>query len=275
MRTEVIRITPEMALDMLCKNSANRKIRQSRVKYYAEQMRAGNWHLTGQGITFAKDGTLLDGQHRLHAIVECEIPQEMLVIYDADKVSTYDCGLKRSIADQLQLAGANFANSVMNGNGLAMIKLYMCIEKCGTITHALRDFSADDIMSWVADHEADAEYFTGLLYSKSGRKSLTGTRRAVIYATIWAVYNLNIGFTKEDVVRVVNLLQDGLATDDGDAAIIGFRNQIIAKPRMLDIEVFYRMQYAIYRYLKKANTLVNKYESRMKYDFTKLKKEEK
>ena len=92
---------------------------------------------------------------------------------------------------------------------------------------------------------------------------------------MWAIYNLNVGFTKEDVVRVVHLIRDGLAIDDGDAPIIGFRNQIIAKPRMLDIEVFYRMQYAIYRYLKKANTLVNKYESRMKYDFTKLKKEEK
>ena len=275
MRTEVIRITPEMALDMLCKNSSNRKIRQSRVKYYAEQMRAGNWHLTGQGITFAKDGTLLDGQHRLHAIVECELPQEMLVIYDADKVSTYDCGLKRSIADQLQLAGANYANSVMSNNGLAMVKLYMCIEQCGTVTHALRDFSADDIMDWIDAHREEAEYFTSFLYTQNSKTSLTGTRRAIIYATMWAIYNLNVGFTKEDVVRVAHLIRDGLATDDGDAPIIGFRNQIIAKPRMLDIEVFYRMQYAIYRYLKKANTLVNKYESRMKYDFTKLKKEEK
>ena len=251
MKTEVLTITPEMALDMLCKNSSNRKIRQNRVRYYANQMREGKWHLTGQGITFAKDGTLLDGQHRLHAIVESEIPQEMLVVYDADKVATYDCGLKRSISDQLQLANAKYANSVIANNGLAIIKLYMCIEDHGTISHAVRDYSADDIMTWIDAHMEDAEYFTNLLYSQG--KS---------------------GFTKEDVQRVVRLIRDGLATEDGDAAIIGFRNQIIAKPRMIDTEVFYRLQYAVYRYLKKANTIMNKYESRMKYDFTKLKKEE-
>ena len=273
MKTEVLTITPEMALDMLCKNSSNRKIRQNRVRYYANQMREGKWHLTGQGITFAKDGTLLDGQHRLHAIVESEIPQEMLVVYDADKVATYDCGLKRSISDQLQLANAKYANSVIANNGLAIIKLYMCIEDHGTISHAVRDYSADDIMTWIDAHMEDAEYFTNLLYSQ-GKSALNGTRRAVIFATLWAIYNLNIGFTKEDVQRVVRLIRDGLATEDGDAAIIGFRNQIIAKPRMIDTEVFYRLQYAVYRYLKKANTIMNKYESRMKYDFTKLKKEE-
>ena len=274
MKTEVLTITPEMALDMLCKNSSNRKIRQNRVRYYANQMREGKWHLTGQGITFAKDGTLLDGQHRLHAIVECEIPQEMLVVYDADKVATYDCGLKRSMSDQIQLANVKYANSITANSGLAVIKLYMCIEKTGAISHAMRDFSADDVMTWVNDNMEDAEYFTELLYAQCGKSALSGTRRASIYATLWAIYKLNVGFTKEDVQRVVRLIRDGLATEDGDAPIIGFRNQILAKPRMIDTEVFYRLQYAVYRYLKKANTLVNKYESRMKYDFTKLKKEE-
>lgn len=273
MKTEVLRITPEMALDMLCKNSSNRKIRQNRVKYYATQMREGKWHLTGQGITFAKDGTLLDGQHRLHAIVECEIPQEMLVVYDADKVATYDCGLKRSVADQLQLAGETYSNSIMSNNGLATIKLYMCIRDHGTITHAVRDISADDLTDFIDSHLEDAEYFTSLLYTQNS-KSIRGSRRAVIYATLWAVYNLNVGITKEDVRRIVSLIRDGLAIDDGDAPIIGFRNHLISETKMDDTEVFYRLQYAIYRYLRKGNTLMNKYEARMKYDFTKLKQEE-
>lgn len=274
MRTEILNITPEMALDMLCKNSSNRKVRTDRVRYYAEQMKAGNWHLTGQGITFATDGTLLDGQHRLYAIVECEIPQTMLVVYDADKVATYDCGLKRTVVDQLQLAGEKFSNSVMSTNGIAMIKFYMCIERRGTINRTIKDISTDELSDWVKDHLEEAEYFTSLLYTQNGR-SPRGCRRAIIYATLWAVHNMNVGLDKEHVERIVRLLKDGLATDDGDAAIIGLRNQIISETKMADIEIFYRTQYAISRYLKGANTLLNRYESKMKYDFTKLKKEEK
>lgn len=274
MRTEILNITPEMALDMLCRNSSNRKVRNDRVKYYADQMRSGNWHLTGQGITFAKDGTLLDGQHRLHAIVECEIPQTMLVVYDADKVATYDCGLKRTVVDQLQLAGEKFSNSIMSNNGIAVIRFYMCIEKYGTIARGIRDISTDEITAYVKSNLEDAEFFTNLLYSMNG-KNPRGCRRAIIYATLWAIYNLNVGLDKEDVERIARLLKDGLATEDGDAAIIGLRNQIISETKMADTEIFYRTQYAVSRYLKGANTLLNRYESKMKYDFTKLKKEEK
>ena len=83
MRTEILTITPSMAEEMLSKNKSNRKLRNTVVNSYASQMASGKWHLTGQGITFGKNGQLLDGQHRLSAIVLANTAVEMLVVYDA------------------------------------------------------------------------------------------------------------------------------------------------------------------------------------------------
>jgi hypothetical protein len=69
MKTEEQLITPEMAKDYLTRNTRNRKLRKSVVEQYARDMRHGRWLLTHQGIAFNCDGTLLDGQHRLEAII--------------------------------------------------------------------------------------------------------------------------------------------------------------------------------------------------------------
>ena len=50
-------------------------------------MKAGKFILMPHGIVFLEDGTLADGQHRLLAIVECGIPQEMMVTFGAPKIA--------------------------------------------------------------------------------------------------------------------------------------------------------------------------------------------
>ena len=45
-------------------NRSNRNLAQAKVKQYAEEMRNSRWRVTNQGISFAKDGTLLDGVAR-------------------------------------------------------------------------------------------------------------------------------------------------------------------------------------------------------------------
>lgn len=122
MRTSVQRITPDMARVMLGSNTNNRQLRRHRILQYAQQMTRGQWQATGESIKFAKDGTLLDGQHRLEAIVESGIPIEMLVVQDLD-LSTFkviDSGLSRRPADALKMMG------VANGSQkAAMIRSYI------------------------------------------------------------------------------------------------------------------------------------------------------
>ncbi len=77
--TKIMKITPDMAKRCLEKNPNNRPIRPEWVKVLAEDMRTGNWRTTHQGIAFDEEGCLMDGQHRLRAILESGVTVEMEV----------------------------------------------------------------------------------------------------------------------------------------------------------------------------------------------------
>lgn len=67
---KIVDVTPKMAERWLYeKNTKNRKMYENVVNRYALDMKRGNWALNHQGISFCEDGSLLDGQHRLKAIV--------------------------------------------------------------------------------------------------------------------------------------------------------------------------------------------------------------
>jgi len=78
--TTITRITPEDARAYLEKNNDNRNINSKRVDAYANIMRSGGWMETGQPIIVSDSGMLIDGQHRLMAIVRADVPVTMLVV---------------------------------------------------------------------------------------------------------------------------------------------------------------------------------------------------
>lgn len=124
----LIKVTPEMAEEWLGKNTHNRNVRQVSVTSYARDMAAGNWQLSGEPVKFAADGVLLDGQHRLLAVVKAGVPVEMFVARgispDAQKVM--DTGAKRMSSDMLKLDG--YAHPVQ----LAAAARYAMTYKSGT-----------------------------------------------------------------------------------------------------------------------------------------------
>ena len=103
----VEQITPELAETYMGKNTHNRNLRSRTVAAYAADMEAGNWDWNGESIKFAADGTLLDGQHRLAAIIACGKPTHMLVIRGLPNScqDNIDGGIKRTFADVLKLHG--------------------------------------------------------------------------------------------------------------------------------------------------------------------------
>lgn len=72
-------ITPEIAAEYLKHNTNNRNIRTSHVEYLSNAIKRGEWVLSHQGIAFDESGILVDGQHRLHAIIKSGIPVQVLV----------------------------------------------------------------------------------------------------------------------------------------------------------------------------------------------------
>lgn len=98
-------ISPKQAEKYLQFNSNNRPLRKSLVNQYAKDMASGRWKLTHQGVAFNCDGTLLDGQHRLAAIVESKASVQMLVARGVQSSSqlVMDDHARRSAADALSL----------------------------------------------------------------------------------------------------------------------------------------------------------------------------
>ena len=106
MNSEVVMVSPDLAKTFLEKNILNRNVRKGHVASIANSMRRGEWELSPQGIIIhSKTGRLLDGQHRLLAIVESNQTVPMFVIYvdNMDVFKVLDQGAKRSTGDIFNL----------------------------------------------------------------------------------------------------------------------------------------------------------------------------
>lgn len=107
MEISTILVTPDLAREWLDKhNTNNRPLQKGHVGFLANQMKAGKWMETGDSIKFGKNRELIDGQHRLMAIIRTGIPIPFLVVREVDDEAfeVIDTGRKRSAADVLMVA---------------------------------------------------------------------------------------------------------------------------------------------------------------------------
>lgn len=116
-------VTPDMALEWLANNPCNRKPVHKRITEMAEDMRKGLWEPNGSTIVFEKDtGALLDGQHRLNAILESEKPQWVWVCNGIDKTIHFDDGKPRSLTDKILAGGlAERTDAAADSNCMAIV----------------------------------------------------------------------------------------------------------------------------------------------------------
>ncbi|WP_405956097.1 hypothetical protein [Streptomyces phaeochromogenes] len=96
----IVTVTPAMANSWLKHRNLERNRRYSRpiAARYAAEMRAGLWKTTHQGAAFDSDEFLLDGQHRLGAVVIADQPIDMYVTvgWDPNVFDVLDTGFKRA-----------------------------------------------------------------------------------------------------------------------------------------------------------------------------------
>jgi hypothetical protein len=111
MRSKVQMVAPAKAAEWLQANTSNRPLSKPTVRAFADAMRRGEWVVTHQGIAFDTKGVLVDGQHRLAAIVEAEIPVEVTVFTEVGEgaFDVLDTGKRRNAADVLAIEGEKSA----------------------------------------------------------------------------------------------------------------------------------------------------------------------
>lgn len=100
-------VTPTKAKQILAKNTNNRNMSERSLNHYARQIESGQWEDNGDTICFREDGVLMDGQHRLEAIVKTNKSLECIMVYGLKKsaMATIDTGRVRKVADHLKLYG--------------------------------------------------------------------------------------------------------------------------------------------------------------------------
>ncbi|HEV8658917.1 MAG TPA: hypothetical protein VGS96_09815 [Thermoanaerobaculia bacterium] len=116
MYTKLEEIDPDTAKFYLGANVINREIKSKHVEFLANEMLEGRWVESHQGIAFDRESRLLDGQHRLHAIIYSGKTVKINVTYNADPQSFFviDTGnSSRSLTDVWSIADKT-------GNGLGV-----------------------------------------------------------------------------------------------------------------------------------------------------------
>lgn len=112
MKKEVI--TPAVAKALLDNNTNNRNITQGHLAMLKSEILSGNWQYNGQPIIIGETGRLLDGQHRMTAVVETGIPIETNVMRGIEESAfvTIDTGKVRGGSDVLSIAGSKHGTHI-------------------------------------------------------------------------------------------------------------------------------------------------------------------
>jgi len=110
-----LHIDPTDAKSLLERNTGNRKLRESVVNYYAKEMRNDEWVDNGDPIRISKSGRLLNGQHRLSALVKAGVtlPFHFLSNLSEESFEQMDNGAKRTLQDNLDLSPEHI--QILNG----------------------------------------------------------------------------------------------------------------------------------------------------------------
>ena len=129
-------VTPEVARAWLERNTGNRSASMAHVAKLEKTIRDGGWKMTGDPIRFSKGGSLLDAQHRLHAILQSGIAVTCVVMrgFDESIFDVLDSGKGRQKSDVL------------------FVQLGLPVETCKMLATAT---------TWVIDYEKEQFGFPG------------------------------------------------------------------------------------------------------------------
>ena len=123
------RIGPSLASNLMDNNLNNRSFRLGHAKDIARQMKLGRWKASPEPIVITTRGRLVNGQHRLWAVVETSTTQEFSVVVIPDEQYTeifeiLDQGASRSSADVLREDNKNITplNYLLRTAGIKTVK---------------------------------------------------------------------------------------------------------------------------------------------------------
>lgn len=206
----IMQVTPELARTWLAKNTRNRNIVQPAVDALVQDMRNGNWHLTNQGIGFYEDGSLADGQHRLHAIIKSGVTVTMQVTHGLKReaIMGIDSHRARNAADIINLIGET---AQVKSFDVAVLKL--------AFDTGSQKVSNETMLSMCHAALNDCHYIQNLIGNSRFAKSV------VVAALLMA---LKAGVSRDDIEEFTSVLVSGAIKNNRDKCVIVIRDKVLA-----------------------------------------------
>ncbi len=216
MNIKEMEVTPDMALKwMTDHNVHNRKLRQSVVERYARDMKERQWPLTHEPIAFDEAGTIIDGQHRLWAVVESGTPTRFMVATNADIATqaVIDSGLSRTMVDRFKLAHGR--DGITNAE-ISVAKALVQGKTRGTMT-------PQEVVAAYDTHEKAIQFAVNAFAKKV--RAVTVVPVFTVVARAWYTQD------KDRLTRFADVMTTGAADLDepGEHSILLLRNWLLEK----------------------------------------------
>ncbi len=259
-------ITPQLAKDILASNTINRPMKKSNLEFIEKQLRSGEFAYNGESIKISSSNLLLDGQHRLQAVINTGISIVSEVVYDLDQevFKTIDTGVQRSAADTLNVSGVSMANKVA-----ATIKRLLAFQQNSHRVSLKHKISNSDVLHV---YESSPELFDDTITEinniyVSGQNLISPSlMSAFVIASLMKRKNKGL------LIAFVHELYTGKNTElsNGSTAAANLRNLLItfAVSRDKVIEQKY-----IVRYLFDSFAKYEKVSTAQKYNLARVKKQ--
>jgi hypothetical protein len=202
----VLDVTPAMAEAWICEcNSHNRSLIEAHADRLAREMKAGRWKLTHQGIAFSPNRVLLDGQHRLWAVVLSGVTVPMRVFFNqpADTLAAIDATQARRNDQIITLAG---------GSGDVDAKQLATLRAMLTGLGSYVRMTPGEEAEHLRRHREAIEFAMGILPTARFRGVATAVTRAVLAR---AFYCADLGKLR----HFADVIQSGVPTCEADQPI--------------------------------------------------------
>lgn len=214
----VIEITPDMAKYWLDVMGKNRTMTRSTMDKYASDIMNSAWTLNHQGIAFDCNRKLIDGQHRLHAIINTGISVKAPVFVNS-VAQGIDVHRPRSIHDEIRISGEA---EWMKGKSAATAAFMMNFMKTKNYSRG-QTFSASAVLDFAAKNE-EALTLTQELF-RASRKGIT--QAAVRGVVASASYHVERDILDDFVAKLYSGIVDG----PHESSVIRLREYLISASR--------------------------------------------
>lgn len=234
-----VSVTPEVAAQWLELNTGNRPVTKPQTAAYARDMQGGNWRdHGGDPIQIGSNGVLLNGQHRLHAVIASGATVDMFAIFGADPsaVLAIDRGKSRSHRDTFVLS---------TGEHVSKLFFPIAMSAIGGISSTTTKTkpTSTEMESFVSMHRKALDFADDLM---------SDARRGVRKGSVGGVFARAYYHLPHDKIETfADVLVTGVATHSSHKIIVTLRDWLTSPKGLHSVR---GKSYSVYR--KTARALI-------------------